>query len=394
LRIKLAVFFGGKSVEHEVSVITALQAVRSLNPDKYEVIPVYIDKNNCMYTGVMTGRIESYSDIAMLKRQSIRVVPVRDGERVFLVKYPGGLGRKIISEIDIAFPMGHGTNVEDGVLQGLLQFLGIPYVGCDVLSASCGMSKYTQKVLLKNEGIPVLDCIRIKSADVFSDSEKVLKLIEEKISFPAVIKPNNLGSSVGIKIARSQAEAEDALEHASLFSGELIAEPVVSNLREFNVSVLGDRDEAEASECEEPIAAEEILSYRDKYENNAKGKDGKTSGLASLSRKIPADIPPELREKIRGIAIRAFQALGCSGVARIDFLYDNKSGELFFNEINTLPGSLSFYLWEPTGLKYPDLLDKLINLAIKRERENKAVNFSFDTNILSTLRFGMKGNKT
>ncbi|MCL2019244.1 MAG: D-alanine--D-alanine ligase [Oscillospiraceae bacterium] len=394
MRIKLAVFFGGKSVEHEVSVITALQAVRSLNPDKYEVIPVYIDKNNCMYTGVMTGRIESYSDIAMLKRQSIRVVPVRDGERVFLVKYPGGLGRKIISEIDIAFPMGHGTNVEDGVLQGLLQFLGIPYVGCDVLSASCGMSKYTQKVLLKNEGIPVLDCIRIKSADVFSDSEKVLKLIEEKISFPAVIKPNNLGSSVGIKIARSQAEAEDALEHASLFSGELIAEPVVSNLREFNVSVLGDRDEAEASECEEPIAAEEILSYRDKYENNAKGKDGKTSGLASLSRKIPADIPPELREKIRGIAIRAFQALGCSGVARIDFLYDNKSGELFFNEINTLPGSLSFYLWEPTGLKYPDLLDKLINLAIKRERENKAVNFSFDTNILSTLRFGMKGNKT
>jgi D-alanine-D-alanine ligase len=393
LKIKLAVFFGGKSVEHEVSVITALQAVRSLDAAKYEVTPVYIDKNNCMYCGFMVGRIESYADIPALIRQSIRVVPVRDGNKVLLVKEPSRFGRKIITEIDVAFPMGHGTNVEDGVLQGLLQFLGVPYVGCDVHSAANGMNKYTQKILLHSEGIPVLDCVRINSADFSADSQAAVKLIENNIGYPAIIKPVNLGSSVGIKIAEDCAGALEALEHAFLVCREVIAERAVQNLREINVSVLGDSEKAEASECEEPVARDEILSYDDKYKNNSKG--GKASGMASLSRKIPADIPAELRERIRGLAVRAFRILGCSGVARIDFLYDNANGELFCNEINTLPGSLAFYLWEPLGKRYPELLDDMISLALKRERENKSVNFSFETNLLSGARFGgLKGLKT
>jgi D-alanine-D-alanine ligase len=391
MKIKLAVFFGGKSVEHEVSVITALQAIGSLDKNKYEIIPVYIDKNNCMYTGIMCGRIESYSDIATLKRQSIRVFPVRDGDKALLVKYPAGFAKKVIAEIDIAFPLGHGTNVEDGVFQGLLQFLGVPFVGCDVLSAAVGMNKFTQKILLKYEGIPVLNCVKITASEFFSDADKSVKLIENKIGFPAVIKPVNLGSSVGIKVAENIESAQAALEHAFLFSGEIIAERAVQNLREINVSVLGDKDGAEASECEEPIARDEILSYDDKYKSNSKG--GKSAGLASLSRKIPADIPAELREKIRTLAVQSFRALGCSGVARIDFLYDEKNDELFYNEINTVPGSLAFYLWEPAGLKYPELLDKLIAFALKRERENKAVNFSFETNILSSAKIGMKGSK-
>ena len=394
MKIKLAVLFGGKSVEHEVSVITALQAIRSLNTEKYDVIPVYIDKSNRMYTGVLVGRIESYSDIPSLLKQSVRVTPVRDRDRVLLVKYPSGLGKKIVSEIDIAFPMGHGTNVEDGALQGLLQFLGVPYVGCDVISAACGMNKYVQKILLKHEGIPVLDCVKINSADFFDDNVKTIGLIEDKIGFPAVIKPVSLGSSVGIKIAADSEGAEEALEHAFMFSGEIIAERAVGSLREINVSVLGDKDGAQASECEEPIASladDGILSYNDKYVNGSKAKSG---GMASLSRKIPADIPNELRERIRSLAVRAFTALGCSGVARVDFLYDNSSGELFYNEINTLPGSLAFYLWEPVGVKYPELLDKMIEQAMKRERESKSVGFSFETNILSGARLGgFKGSK-
>ncbi|MCL2637331.1 MAG: D-alanine--D-alanine ligase [Oscillospiraceae bacterium] len=392
MRIKLAVFFGGKSVEHEVSVITALQAIGALDTSKYDVIPVYIDKNNCMYTGIMTGRIESYADLALLKRQSIRVFPVRDGNKALLVKYPAGFAKKVISEIDIAFPLGHGTNVEDGALQGLLEFLGVPYVGCDVHSAAVGMNKFTQKILLKHEGIPVLDCVKFSASEYFADVEAVIKTIEDKIGFPAVIKPINLGSSVGIKVAESANNCEEALEHAFMFSGEIIAERAVQNLREINVSVLGDRDGAEASECEEPISKDEILSYDDKYKSNSKGR--KNAGMASLSRKIPADIPSELREKIRTLAVQSFRALGCSGVARIDFLYDDKNGELFYNEINTVPGSLAFYLWEPVGVKYPELLDKIINLALKRERENKAVNFSFETNILSNVKLGVKGSKT
>jgi D-alanine-D-alanine ligase len=392
LKIKLAVFFGGKSVEHEVSVITALQAIGSLNTDKYEIIPVYIDKNNCMYTGIMTGRIESYADIELLKRQSIRVFPVRDGNRVLLVKYPAGFAKKVIAEIDVAFPLGHGTNVEDGVLQGLLQFLGVPFVGCDLLSAAVGMNKFAQKILLKHEGIPVLDCVRITASEFFADAASAVNLIKTEIGFPAVIKPINLGSSVGIKVSDNAKCCEESLEHAFMFSGEIIAERAVQNLREINVSVLGDRDGAEASECEEPIAHDEILSYDNKYKSNS--KSGKSAGMASLSRKIPADISAELREKIHTLAVKSFRALGCCGVARIDFLYDDKNDELFYNEINTVPGSLAFYLWEPVGLKYPDLLDKLIALALKRERENKAINFSFETNILSGAKIGMKGSKT
>ncbi|MCL2696811.1 MAG: D-alanine--D-alanine ligase [Oscillospiraceae bacterium] len=392
MKIKLAVFFGGKSVEHEVSVITALQAIHSLDVKKYDIIPVYIDKNNCMYTGIITGRIESYADIATLKRQSIRVIPVRDGNKTVLVKYPAGFAKKIISEIDVAFPLGHGTYVEDGALQGLLEFLGIPYVGCDVLSASVGMNKFTQKILLRHEGIPVLDCVKITASEFFADADTTLKTIQSKIGFPAVIKPVNLGSSVGIKIADDIKSCEEALEFGFLFSGEIIAERAVQNLREINVSVLGDKDSAEASECEEPIARDEILSYDDKYKSNSKG--GKSTGMASLSRKIPADIPGELREKIRMLAVKSFRALGCSGIARIDFLYDDKNNELFYNEINTVPGSLAFYLWEPAGVKYPELLDRLITLALKRERENKAVNFSFETNILSDAKLGAKGSKT
>jgi len=400
MKIKLAIFFGGKSVEHEVSIITALQAIRSLNAEKYDIIPVYMDKNNCMYTGFLVGRIESYTDIPALLRNSIRVVPVRDAQKTLLVKYPSRFGKKVISEIDVAFPMGHGTNVEDGVLQGLLQFLGVPYVGCDVLSAACGMNKYAQKILLRHEGIPVLDCVKIKSAEFFADSQSMFKLIEEKIGFPAVIKPVNLGSSIGIKIAENSSELEEALEHGFLFATEILAESAVQNLREINVSVLGDKNEAVASECEEPVASgenDEILSYDDKYSRNSGSKNSKSAGMISLSRKIPAEIPDELREKIRGLAVKAFKALGCSGVARIDFLYNNSSGELFYNEINTLPGSLAFYLWEPTGLKYPELLDKMTELALKRERENKSVNFSFETNILSnvsgTKLGGFKGDK-
>jgi D-alanine-D-alanine ligase len=374
-------------------VITALQAIRSLDAEKYEIIPVYIDKNNCMYTGLMVGRIEFYNDIAALKRQSIRVVPVRDGEKIRLVKYPSRFGNKVISEVDIAFPMGHGTDVEDGVLQGLLQFLGVPYVGCDVLSAATGMNKYTQKILLKHEGIPVLDCMKIRSAEFFSDGENVVKSIQEKIGFPAVFKPINLGSSVGIKVAENASCALDALEHSFLFANEIIVERAVQNLREINVSVLGDKDDAIASECEEPVAGGEILSYDDKYlSGNSKGE--KSSGMASLSRKIPADIPAELREKIREIAVNAFKILGCSGVARIDFLYDSSSDELFYNEINTVPGSLSFYLWEPVGVGYTELLSRMIDLAMKRERENKSVKTSFETNILSGARLGgLKGGK-
>ncbi|MBR5090708.1 MAG: D-alanine--D-alanine ligase, partial [Ruminiclostridium sp.] len=225
------------------------------------------------------------------------------------------------------------------------------------------------------------------------EHDAVIELIESRTTYPVIVKPVNLGSSVGIRKAKDRTELEDALDYAFTFAIKVLVENAITELKEINCSVLGDYEEAEASECEEPIANDEILSYQDKYVGGTKSSGGK-SGMASLKRRIPADITPEMREEVRTMAVKAFRALGCSGVARIDFMLDKATGKVYLNEINTIPGSLSFYLWEPVGVKYTELLDRMINLAFKRERENKSISFSFDSNILENASFGgAKGAK-
>lgn len=393
MKIQLGVFFGGKSVEHEVSIITAVQAMNSLSREKYDIIPIYIAKTGEMYTGEDVGKIEAYRDIPALLRRSRRIVLLGVGGKVQMIGFPlKKLGNSVLGTLDVAFPMGHGTNVEDGCLQGFLQTLGLPYVGCDVMSAAAGMNKYVMKLLLEAEGIPVLDGVRVRVREFSTGQERALARLEEAFSYPIIIKPISLGSSVGIKVAHDRAGLVEALEYAFMFSNEILAERAIKSLREINVAVLGDSGEAEASECEEPVSHDEILTYSEKYSSGKSG--GKGGGMASLSRIIPARLQPELRETIRETAVKAFQALGCCGVARIDFMIDEDSDTLYLNEINTLPGSLAFYLWEPVGVKYGELLERMIALAFKRERELKAVNFSFETNILSGVRLGgAKGSK-
>lgn len=392
MKIRVGVFFGGKSVEHEVSVISALQACRSLNTEKYDIIPVYITKNGDFYTGENIGKIEYYKNIPALLKESSRVIPVKESDGLHLIKYPlKKFGNNLAAVIDVALPIVHGTNVEDGVLQGYLQTLGVPYASCDVISSAVGMDKYVMKTVFADNGIPVLPCSVVNVKEYTKSAQAVFEKIENKTTYPVIVKPLNLGSSVGIRKAKNREELESALEYAFTFSIKVLVENAITELKEINCSVLGDYENAEASECEEPLANDEILSYQDKYTGGT--KSGK-SGMASLKRKIPADIDGETREKIRDMAVKAFQALGCSGVARIDFMIDLSSGSIYLNEINTIPGSLAFYLWEPLGVKYSQLLDRMISLALKRERENKALNFSFDTNILETATFGgAKGTK-
>lgn len=392
MKIRVGVFFGGKSVEHEVSVISALQACRSLNTEKYDIIPVYITKNGDFYTGENIGKIECYKNIPALLKESSRVIPVKESDGLHLIKYPiKKFGNNLAAVIDVVLPIVHGTNVEDGVLQGYLQTLGVPYASCDVISSAVGMDKYVMKTVFADNGIPVLPCSVVNVKEYTKSAQAVFEKIENKTTYPVIVKPLNLGSSVGIRKAKNREELESALEYAFTFSIKVLVENAITELKEINCSVLGDYESAEASECEEPVANDEILSYQDKYTGGT--KSGK-SGMASLKRKIPADIDTETREKIRDMAVKAFQALGCSGVARIDFMIDMSSGSIYLNEINTIPGSLAFYLWEPLGVKYSQLLDRMISLALKRERENKALNFSFDTNILETATFGgAKGTK-
>lgn len=392
MKTHIALIFGGKSVEHEVSVISGIQAYNHIDRDKYEVTPVYMTKDGLFFIGDDVGLIDSYRDIPALLGRSKQVIWVRENGRVCLKSFPAPrFGKGVEIAVDIAFPVVHGTNVEDGALQGFFKTLGIPFVGCDVCASAVGMDKYVTKTILKDNNIPVLDG-KIYTMSDYEDMEGLADRIEKAFGYPVIIKPVNLGSSVGINVAHDRNGLMDAVDDAFRYSLVILAEHAISNLREINCSVIGDENQAEASECEEPIHTEDILSYEDKYVSGA-GK-GKSQGMASVSRKIPADIPGDMRDRIRSLAVEAFKALRCNGVARIDFMIDSDTGELYFNEINTIPGSLAFYLWEPLGKSYKQLLTDIIELAVKRSRMTDAITFTFDSNILKSAAVGgSKGSK-
>lgn len=391
MKIKIGVFFGGQSVEHEVSIISALQAVNNFDRSKYDIIPIYITKGNEFYVGEKIGDIEAYKNIPALLKKSQKVILVNENEKLNLIKYPmKKFGSNIYDYIDIAFPIVHGTNVEDGALQGYLKTLRIPFAGCDVMASASGMDKYVMKTILKDNDIPVLDCCRSDRRHYQSDTAAFLDKVEALIGYPVIVKPINLGSSVGIRKANDRETLEDALDYAFQFANDVLVEKAIQNLREINCSVLGDYEEAIASECEEPISSDEILSYEDKYLSGEKSSGSK--GMSSTKRKLPADIPADVKAEIQRLAVKTFQSLNCNGVARIDFMLDVDENKVWVNEINTIPGSLAFYLWEASGVKYKELLDRLVKLALKRERENKDITYSFDTNILSGVKLGgMKG---
>lgn len=388
--MNVAVLFGGDSVEHEVSIISAVQAMNHFDTDKYNVIPVYIAKNNIMYTSAKMFNIESFKDIAGLLKISREIRLYNDGTGVFLKseKKNDFSGKKPL-KLDVALPVVHGTNCEDGSLQGYLEMLKIPYAGCDVLASAVGMDKSVFKSVLKSAGVPVLDGLRFSSREFVEYEANILNKIDSNIGFPLIVKPVNLGSSVGISKVNTKGDLKAALDLAFSFAEYVLVERAVQNLREINCSVLGDGMECEASACEEPVMTDEILSYGDKYLSSESSK-----GMSSLKRKLPADLPSDMTETIKEYACRSFKAINGHGVARIDFLMDDVSKEVFVNEINTIPGSLSFYLWEATGVKYKELLDRLVSLAFKRQRQRENLKFEIDTNILSQCgALGTKGTK-
>ena len=395
MKISVGVLFGGKSVEHEISVISALQAIESIDTEKYDIVPIYITKQNRFFVGDAIGDIKEYKDISSLLKKSQQVVFVNDGKRVALIKYPAKAVKPVYAYIDIAFPIVHGNNVEDGTLQGYLKMLNLPFVGCDVAASAVGMDKFVTKAVLKDAGIPVLEGYRYRSEMFRDDENSVVSDIEAKLSYPMIIKPVNLGSSVGISVAHDREKLLESLNDAFTYSNTVLAEKAIMNLQEINCSVLGDENDAEASECEEPLNGDEILSYENKYIGGGKGaKTSGSKGMASLSRRIPASISDSEREYIRTIAVDSFKALNCNGIVRIDFMVDRDTNTVYLNEVNTIPGSLSFYLWEPMGVSYKQLLNKLIELALKRKRIEAETTYSFDTNVLANASLGgSKGSK-
>ena len=393
MKTNVAFFYGCRSVEHEVSIISAVQAMRAVDREKYDITPVYVTKDGEMYTGNCLFEIEEYRNLSELLSKCQKVNFLRENGAVVMTEQTKKLFQKPKSvRIDVAFPVVHGTNCEDGTIQGFFEYLNLPYVGCDIISSAVGMDKAVFKDVLKSAGLPVLDCICIRAKEYLTDKQKFQDEIEEKIGFPLIIKPVNLGSSVGISKVNTKEQLDDAVMLALSFTDRILAEHAITSLREINCSVLGDADECTSSVCEEPFMNDEILSYEDKYMGNSKN-GGQSKGMASLGRKIPADLSEEKAEEIRSLACKTFKAIGANGVVRIDFMIDTETDKVYANEINTIPGSLAFYLWEASGIKYPELITRLIDLAFKRQRSRNNITYTIDTNILSGVSFGSKGAK-
>lgn len=390
MKIKLGVVFGGETVEHEVSIISALQAIQNLDKEKYDVIPLYISKDRIWYTGHVLLDIETYKDFDNVKKYAKRVTLYKkDGS--FFVQGTSGIFRKDITDIDIILPVVHGNNVEDGTLAGYLETIGIPYVGSHVLGAALGQDKVTMKQVMQSALIPIVDYTWFYDCEYLENKDKILSNIK-KVGYPVIVKPATLGSSVGIHLAKSDKEIEGAIEDAIAYDTKVVVEKTIENLIEVNASVLGNYEYQRVSELEEVMGEDEILSYADKYLGNSKTKGTGSKGMASTSRIIPARISESLTKEIKNTSKEVFKLLNLSGVCRIDYLIDGKSKKYYVNEPNTIPGSLSFYLWKETNLEYKDLLDEMIQIAIK-EYKNKAKKVrSFSTNILENFG-GSKGCK-
>jgi D-alanine-D-alanine ligase len=401
MKIRVGVIFGGESVEHEISIITAIQAMNKMDEEKYEIIPIYITKNREWYTGNMLKDINVYKDFNLIKNYSTNVVLYyKNGSYVLQKK--NGLFKSVVKELDIAFPIVHGTNVEDGVLQGYLQTIGIPYVGSNVYSSVSGQDKVIMKDIWKDANLPMTKYTWFYDTDYRRDSEKVIKEIS-KLSYPLIVKPATTGSSVGICVCDDESSLRDAIDEAIQYDSKIIIEEVVQNLKEVNIAVMGNYEQQKVSEIEEVLSDNKFLTYNDKYIGGSKSKikggikiptKGTSKGMASANRKLPADIDKTIREEIENIATKACKVLGSSGNSRIDFLIDQKTNKIYINEINSIPGSLAFYLWEAKDIDLTKVLDEMIQIGIKDYKRRTSKVHSFESNILEGFSArGLKGMK-
>jgi len=387
MKTKIGVFFGGRSTEHEISAISASQAMHAIDRGRFDVVPIYITKQGRFYTGDALFDIANYRDTAALlsRCEEVYIRPVY-GDYNLYRKKKTMFGSDIVDTLDVAIPVLHGSNVEDGIFEGVLQTIGIPYAGCDVLSSANGMDKITMKMILRSDGIPVVDYVWFTDGEWSVRRDSVISKVETVLGYPVIVKPANLGSSVGIGRAGDRGSLIDRIEDAVRYSSRIIVEHMVDNLQEINCSVLGDCDENEASVTEEVMKTGDILSYTDKYAGGSKG----AKGMQASAKEIPARLDKSETERIQYLARETFRVLGCHGVSRIDFIVDRDNRNIFVNEINTIPGSLSFYLWEATGLPFNKLMERLVALALKRKRAQDRKILSFDANIFA-LGPGLKG---
>ncbi|MFV0250027.1 MAG: D-alanine--D-alanine ligase family protein [Bacilli bacterium] len=390
MKIKVGVIFGGATVEHEVSIITSVQAMNNIDKEKYDIIPIYIGKDRTWYTGKMLMELDIFKDLDLLKKYAKKVTLVKVNEQFYLQNITG-IFKKNVEQIDIAFPIVHGKGVEDGSLAGYLDSIGVPYVGPSILGASVGQDKVVMKQILQSANIPIPNYTWFYENEYLCDSTNILNEIK-KIGYPVIIKPANLGSSVGIKVAKDENEIDNCITDALKYDNKIIVEEIIENLLEVNCSVLGNYEFSQTSAIAQMNTNNDFLTFEDKYIGKSK-KPFKTSNkINSTGMIIPANIDNKTEETVKELSLETFKVLNLSGVARIDFLINNKTKKVYVNEPNTIPGSLSFYLWKQVGKDYKTLLNDMICLAIKDYKNKSKKITSFDSNILATFN-GSKGMK-
>ena len=389
MKICVGVFFGGKSTEHEISCISANQAIHALDSDKYDVLPIYISKDNEFYIGDELFDLANYSSFISNPSSVLEKVMIyKDGNNVKVRPMKGMFKKE--RTIDVAFPIVHGTNVEDGSLAGFLQMLDIPYTSCDVLGGAVGQDKTVMKDIFKAEGIPMVDYFVVYNAD-FEDAYEDYFKKAKKIGFPLIAKPANLGSSIGIEVIKTEEEFQEKISECLKYDFKVVVEKMLANLKEVNISIIGGDEKAKCSAIEEVTNG--FLDFDKKYQPGSGSKGAKkgvkvpaakgaSKGMASTVRKVPAELKEGQKEEIEKIALKVFRALNSFGCVRIDFMIDNDTDKIYCNEINTIPGSLAFYLWKEEGVDFSQECDELINNALNRYARRSRKTYSFDTNIL------------
>lgn len=386
----LLVAFGGASPEHEVSVLTAHQAMAALEDSEYNLVPLYITKNGRFYTGTELLELREFEDLKALEQKLTPCGFMQNeyGQPVLRTSPSGIFKKQKTIPVYAALIAFHGSRGENGSFQGLCEMYTIPYTGSGVAGSAIGMDKVAAKNLCRANGIPVVESVDFYESGWVDRRDKILSEIEA-LDYPVIVKPVHLGSSIGVKVVHSRDELIRAVEEAFRYDDHLLLETVVSPLMEINCSVLGSSETCRTSVCERPLGREEILSFQDKYMN-----DEEVKGMASADREIPAKISDDLENSIREASEAIFTMLNCSGVARLDFLVNSDTGVFYFNEINTIPGSFSFYLWEETGLSFPDLTKELIEIAVEEQKRKSRRIQSYETNLLSRKAVkGIKGLK-
>lgn len=367
-RIKIAVIFGGRSGEHEVSLVSAASVIKALDPNKYDIIPVGISK-----TGKWIGGKNALKTLQAGKSKSSHEVTLvqEPNKRGMYVEVAGvSKNKKQFESFDVVFPVLHGPYGEDGTIQGMLELSGIPYVGCGVLASAAAMDKVMSKIIFRSYGLPQVKFLHFTRDEIKKETKAVQKKIEKEIKFPCFVKPANLGSSVGISKVKKRANLAAALDLAAKFDSSVLVEAGIERAREIECAVLGNS---------KPICsvAGEVVPSGEFYDFNAKYIDGASKIM------IPAPLPAKKMRECKDLAIKAFKALHCSGMARVDFLMDRKTGKIYLNEINTIPGftSISMYpkLWEASGIPYSKLLDHLIDLAMEKHAEKQKNQITFDS---------------